>query len=388
MRPLLWVLAVVGAVAAFYISMHFKRLPFIACLGKKKKWLPWTIAGIICLPLWFFSAVHFTLLMAFAGYLFGLYLITDFIWLFIRSDKHKGSALRRFWDKYIWNGLAMLVIAAVITGCGAINAEHIQVTDYSVKVDKTVAKVDKTTAQEPLNIVMIADMHIGTGINKKELREMPQKINKLHPDVVCMAGDIFDERTTRSDMKVLRASLSKIKSRYGTYFVYGNHDLGKYNMDHPWGRTEVEATLRGAGVHILEDKTVLINHRFYIVGRKDWSETAVPERAQPRRTIAQLTRGLNKKYPVILLDHRPLADQIKQARAAGVDLQLSGHTHAGQLTPAGLLDKYIFHVNAVEYGMKTYGNYRIIVTSGYGTWTMPVRVGSPCEIVDVRMTGE
>ena len=113
--------------------------------------------------------------------------------------------------------------------------------------------------------------------------------------------------------------------------------------------------------------------------------TAVPEREEDRKTVKELTDPLNKKYPIILMDHRPF--EIKKAKNVGVDLQLSGHTHANQLGPAGTLDELFLHLNEVVYGHKKDGNYNIIVTSGYGTWGMPVRVGSPCEIVNVSLTG-
>lgn len=115
--------------------------------------------------------------------------------------------------------------------------------------------------------------------------------------------------------------------------------------------------------------------------------TAVPERAEPRKTIAQLTSDLNKKYPIILLDHRSY--QTKKSAEAGVDLQLSGHTHAGQLLYCwGTIAKRFLRGNDVIYGYKKIGNYNIVVTSGYGTWSMPERIGSDSEMVKVNLTGK
>lgn len=379
MRLVTLLILIGGLIGCVYMAWHFTRLPFFKNIKMTKRWVPWIVCVPICMVIWYFSFVYYTYLMAFSVYSLGIFAITDIFWLIIsRTPKLKNSKLTAFWRRRMYNEVIIIVVCVVITILGSINADNVQETKYDININKIVK-------EEPLKIVSIGDMHIGTGVYGRDIDELDEKVNKLNPDVVCLVGDIFDERTTKEEMKILEKSLKNIKTQYGIYYVYGNHDLGKYARKHKWSKKDVVNTLEKGNVKILEDKSILIDNRFYLVGRKDYSMTAVPEREEDRKTVKELTDPLNKKYPIILMDHRPF--EIKKAKNVGVDLQLSGHTHANQLGPAGTLDELFLHLNEVVYGHKKDGNYNIIVTSGYGTWGMPVRVGSPCEIVNVSLTG-
>ena len=128
MRPLLLLIMGAGLLGAYYIALHFKDLPFISYFGKKKKWLPWTIAIVIALILWYFSAVKITFVTAFTLYLVFCYAITDIIHLILKIKPLKETKTRKFWDKYVQNGLIVLIVVSVITIGGAINAKVIHVS--------------------------------------------------------------------------------------------------------------------------------------------------------------------------------------------------------------------------------------------------------------------
>lgn len=380
MRLVTLLIIIVGLIGCSYIAVHLKRVPFIKYFEKKAKWLPLALSIFLAFLLWYFSFIKYTILMAFSIYLVGFFVLTDIIWfIFSRVKKIKESKFLKGYKKLIYNGLLILILATSLTIIAGINGEEISVTPYDITIKKEVK-------DEPIKIAMVTDMHIGTGINEKDLKEFDENINKLNPDIVCLVGDIFDERTTLKQMEILEESLKNIKTKYGIYYVYGNHDLGKYRNKKQWGQREVINTLKDGGVNILEDESVLIDKRFYLVGRKEMSMNTVPEKPEPRKNTMELTKNLNKKYPIILMDHRPL--ELEDSKKAGVDLQLSGHTHAGQLTPLGTFLKFMPQFSEVIYGHEQHGNFNIVVSSGYGTWGMPARLGSPSEIASINLFGQ
>ncbi len=131
-------------------------------------------------------------------------------------------------------------------------------------------------------------------------------------------------------------------------------------------------------MRILEDEAVLVADSFYVIGRKD--PTSVP-RGGARTPLSVILSGLDKSRPLILLDHQPV--HLEEAAAAGIDLQLSGHTHNGQVFPVNLINKGIYELN---WGLLKKGSTWFYVTSGAATWGPPVRLGSTSEIVLFQMT--
>ncbi len=188
--------------------------------------------------------------------------------------------------------------------------------------------------------------------------------------MVCIAGDIFDnEYDAISNPDELKEILSGIQSRYGVYACWGNHDLNEpilagFTFDGKeaeYNDPRMEEFLTDAGIHLLNDESVLIDDKFYIVGRRDYSRCHKVEGS--RKTPAQLTETLDQSKPIIFIDHQP--KELAETADAGVDLDLCGHTHDGQMFPGNLFI-HLFWENSCGYLQK--GSMHNIVTSGAGIW--------------------
>lgn len=255
----------------------------------------------------------------------------------------------------IIGGYFVIIIVIIF---GTVQAQKVHLVTYELKIPKKAPD---------LHAVLISDTHINKTKGSGFVAQMVKDINSLNPDIVFLAGDIFDDR----DISVLRREkdiLKGIRAKYGVYGVVGNHEYYSKNL------VESLAAYEAANVRILIDEVVQLEN-FYVAGRDDVH--------QKRKGLRELLQGVDKNKPVILLDHQPVA--LDEAQAEGVDLQLSGHTHKGQFFPNNLFTKRIFEV---DYGYLARDSLQIIVTSGYSTWGPPVRIGSQSEIVDLHIKFE
>ena len=223
------------------------------------------------------------------------------------------------------------------------------------------------------------------------MNNMVEKINALSPDLVVIAGDIFDnEYDALDDPAKLAATLRTIQSTYGVYACYGNHDIQeKILAGFTFHQDEAKASdprmdvfLADANIHLLQDEGVLIDDSFYLYGRADYER---PGRGiQQRQSPAELTQDMDQSKPILVLDHEPR--ELQELANAGVDLDLCGHTHDGQMFP-GNLTIHLFWENPCGYLQK--GRMHNIVTSGLGVFGPNMRVGTKSEIccIDVRFDG-
>lgn len=262
---------------------------------------------------------------------------------------------------YIATGVVTLVVIA-----GFINARSPQIRELEMHIGKQVSGLKE------LNIVMASDIHLGTLIAKRKATRLVEAINSLHPDIVLFAGDIVDEDLAPVIKNDLGASLCKLRSKYGTYAITGNHEyIGgadravKYLSDHC--------------IKVLRDSFLLIDNRFYLVGRDDRDKPRFSGRE--RKELAAVMEGIDHSRPVILMDHQPFS--LGKSAELGVDLSLSGHTHHGQMWPFNYITEAIYEVS---WGYKLIGKSHFYVSSGFGTWGPPVRLGNRPEIVRIRLT--
>lgn len=266
---------------------------------------------------------------------------------------------------YIMETILVNLLFIILIVIGSYNAKSSYVKSFDIKINKENLK-------EPLNIVMVSDIHLGNIIKNNNLKNMVNEINDLNPDLVIIAGDIIDSDITPFLNHNMTVEFSNIKSKYGTFAVLGNHDILTKEED------TIVNLLKENSVTVLRDESVLINDEFYIIGRDDITVSRYSNK--PRATLEDLTKDLDKSKPLIVIDHNP--KYIDESLDANIDLQLSGHTHRGQIIPGNLVTNKIFEV---DYGYLKNDNLNVVVSSGYGTWGPPIRLGSRSEIVQINL---
>ena len=263
-------------------------------------------------------------------------------------------------------GLSVMILVVGIVSYGAWNARHPRVNHYDLSIPKQAGSLKQ------VHVVMVSDIHLGTIINNGYLTKLVSTVNQLKPDLVLFAGDVFDENIETINKQQMADNFRKLCAPYGAYAVLGNHEYIGGNAE------DAIKYLNEAGVKVLRDSSQEIAGSFYLVGRDDRSSERV--KGIKRQSLQTLMQGVNRSLPVIVMDHQPL--QLEEPVEQGVDLQLSGHTHAGQLFPIGLITHRIFED---DWGYLRKGNFQLIVSSGYGTWGPPIRVGNTPEIVDMTI---
>ncbi|WP_339157169.1 metallophosphoesterase [Paenibacillus sp. FSL W8-0186] len=259
-------------------------------------------------------------------------------------------------------GALVLIILLATIGYGSFNAYSPVVREYRVDIPKA------SPAAPELNIVMAADMHFGVLSGKQHAIRLVERINTLKPDIVLFPGDIVDDDLRPYEQKGIDKVLSGISARYGVYATLGNHDRYSGQMKH------LIDVLEQGDMKILYDEAVTIDDSFTLIGRKDRID-------RERAPLSGLVQGLDASKPLILLDHQPYDLDIAQQE--GIDLMLSGHTHRGQIAPAHLITGMLFEN---DWGYLQKENLHSIVTSGFGFWGPPIRIGSRSEIVQIHVT--
>ena len=283
--------------------------------------------------------------------------------------------------QFICIGFVVVAIIATIAIWGGIQARTINTAEYEIEVDKDAGNLDS------LNVVLVADQHMGYSVGTGMMEDMVNKINAYNPDIVIMAGDIFDNNyDALAEPEKLIEIYKSINSKYGVYAVYGNHDIDEmiiagftFPSDEKLvADSRMDEFLEKANVINLRDEYVLIDDSFYIYGRPDYSKEG--RGIDGRKTPAALTSNLDKKKPILVIDHEPR--ELQELADAGVDVDLSGHTHDGQIFPLNLTSKIIWENSR---GLLKKGDMTSVVTSGVGFYGPGVRVGTEAEVVDLKI---
>lgn len=281
-------------------------------------------------------------------------------------------------------GAICALLILLLSACGIFHAKYIKTTSYDVIINKTIPE------RTSMKIVLLADTHFGYNAGVLHARELVRKINKQKPDLVCIAGDIFDnEYDAIRNPEKLEKTLRGIKSTYGVYACWGNHDLNEeilagFTFKHKDGDLSdikdprMKKFLKDSNIHILEDESVLINDQFYVIGRKDASLTEKIH--ETRKAPAQLTEKLDRDKPIIMIDHQP--KELQELADAGVDLDLCGHTHNGQTFPGNFTIKLMWENPC---GLLSKDNMTNITTSGAGVWGPAMRIGTDSEICSINI---
>lgn len=262
--------------------------------------------------------------------------------------------------------LIIYIGGLVILVAGALNASNLKIKQIDVVIDKEAGH------RKELVAAVASDIHIGGSVTDGRFDKIIDKIKSLNPDIVFLPGDIVDESVSEEQEKQALEVISRFTPPLGIYAVTGNHEA--YS-----GLERNISFLEKFGVNVLMDRAVKVDESFYVIGRSDPSARG---RSQKRKSLEEIIQdsSVDPTLPLILLDHQPV--NLDEASRAGIDLQLSGHTHAGQLFPLNIINKWLYEQN---WGYLRKGQTQYYVSSGAGTWGPPVRTGSRSEIVLIRI---
>lgn len=282
---------------------------------------------------------------------------------------------------YKISGFISILLIMAICFYGTINARVIRTTNYEININKKVSNF------ENLNIVLISDLHIGYNLGYRQIARIVDKINAQNADIVIMAGDIFDNDFDAVDNPSKIVKLFKqIKSKYGVYAVYGNHDIDEKTLA---GFTfnykslkvsdkRMDKMLKDSNIKLLRDEYIMLKNEIYIYGRPDYKRLG--RGITKRKTPNEITSNMDLTKPIILIDHEPR--ELHELAEAHIDLDLSGHTHNGQVFPGTILTNILWEN---PYGLKKIANFHSIVTSGVGLYGPNMRVGTKPEVVNIKV---
>jgi predicted MPP superfamily phosphohydrolase len=259
--------------------------------------------------------------------------------------------------------LSSIVLVVVVVIAGYINALDPRVKRLILDIDKT------ANGRTSLNIVYASDIHLGTIVGRHRFDKIVDRINLLDPDIILLPGDIVDEDLAPVIRENIGESLRKLTAPLGVYACTGNHE-------HIGGVEKAQKYLTEHDIPLLRDSVVFVNDQFYLIGRED--RDARRFSGIERKPLEILMKDVDPNYPLILMDHQPF--HLEQASDNEIDLQISGHTHNGQLWPLDYITDAIYEKS---WGYLKKDSTHFYVSSGIGTWGPPVRTGNRPEIVNI-----
>ena len=257
--------------------------------------------------------------------------------------------------------VSAIVIIIIIAGFINTRAFNIETLDLQIPA--------KNSSVSKLNVVLITDLHLSTINGENFVKSIVDKINSLHPDIVLIGGDLVDDKAGVLRDREIGRSLKELKPPLGVYAITGNHEYIN-------GADSAVHYMTELNMIPLRDTSVTINNSFVLIGREDRSRGL-----SKRKSLKELVEEADKNLPLILMDHTPF--HLEEAMENGIDLQLSGHTHSGQMFPINLIVNKIYEKS---WGYLRKGNTQYYVSSGVGTWGPPIRTGSRSEIVNLKIT--
>ncbi len=338
------------------------------------------------------------------------------LFLFLSLSYIAGRILERFWlgpptNFLVWSGsfwlgamlyftLILVIIdimrlanmaLPVIPSAWLINAENTRmvlfktitpavfiiimvahINTWFTKINHIDITIDGRNSQmNSVSLVLVSDIHLGSLTPKNRISRIVGEINSLEPDIIVLAGDILDEDLGPVLHRDLGSAIKNLYAPLGVYGITGNHEyIG--------GVDKATEYLTSHGIKLIRDSVVKINNSFYLAGREDVSINMFSDKT--RKSAKELLKNTGDDLPVILLDHQPF--NLEKAAAAGADLQLSGHTHHGQVWPINFITRAVYDISR---GYGEVDGMQVYVSNGIGTWGPPMRLGSRPEIVNLKI---
>lgn len=247
------------------------------------------------------------------------------------------------------------------------------IVNYQVKIDK-IANV------ENLRIVQLSDIHINEMTSADRIQQMVDKVNHLNADFIVITGDTLDRRLKPFIEQGFDKQLQQLKSKYGTYVIFGNHEYLNIKQENN-NEDDIINAFKQANMKVLKDDIVYLDDvGITFIGRDDFSSYRYGIKRAP---LSDLMMFSDTDTPIILLDHQP--QDLNEPANLGVDLMISGHTHAGQVFPINLIEKLMYK-NVYGIYQNIEQHFTSIVSSGYGFWGPPIRIMTRSEIVVIDVT--
>lgn len=299
-------------------------------------------------------------LLPFFLYLFIFILLTDLLLLInliFKIVPHNKINGRSFRGRIF---ILIICLSAAVVIAGIINFNTIRISEYRIEIP------GKSSEIYNLKIAFVSDFHLEERTPASFVERFVKEIETIKPDLMLFGGDIVEGDSGGEKMRIFESLISSIKSKYGVYGVLGNHD-------HYAGQDK-GSFFRNAGIHILNDTVLKFGNSFMLAGRQD-------SHVRTRKNIDEFLSSIPDSLPLIILDHRPT--EIKEVSRTRADIQLSGHTHNGQLFPINLITKKVYELS---YGYRKIGNTHFFVSSGIRLWGPPVRTIGKSEIIVIYVT--
>lgn len=262
----------------------------------------------------------------------------------------------------IWTGNVTLIIFMLLMALGTFNAYSPVIRSYEISIPK------KVINHKELKIAVASDMHFGKLSGRAHVGRLVKTVKSMNPDLILLPGDIIDDDPKQFVRKQMGEILKNMHAPMGIYGVLGNHEY--YGREIPAFLEE----MKKLDIRILMDEVIQVEESFYILGRKDKTDSR-------RKPIKDLVENLDHNLPIIAMDHQPT--QLKEAEESGIDIILSGHTHRGQMMPNHLITKRMFEM---DWGYLKKNSLHAIVSSGFGFWGPPIRIGSRSEVVELKVS--
>ena len=256
--------------------------------------------------------------------------------------------------------IVSLVLPVLIVALGAVNHRLLRVKEYRVEIPR------RSAAAQELTVVFMSDLHFRDLTSNRFLDELVEKVNRQNPDLILLGGDLLEGDRHGEDTTRYERVFHSLRARFGLLGASGNHE--------GFSHGGFDGFIERAGVRLLQDEAVPVDEALLVAGLRD------PHREVGRPVGEVLAAAPRHDLPVILLAHQPLG--FDAARAAGVDIQLSGHTHHGQLFPVNFITAWEYDLS---WGHLERGGAHLFVTSGVQGWGPPVRTIGRSEILVLHL---
>lgn len=285
---------------------------------------------------------------------FDIFLLINRLFKIVPSEKFKST-------RFKITGLSVIILfSVVVVVAGVINFNNIRTSEYQIEIPGKSSKINH------LRIAFAADFHLKEETNIHFVERFSKRIAIINPDLMVFGGDIVEGDREDENMTRFEELFREISTKYGVFAVLGNHEY--------YAGLDKGSFFDKAGMKVLCDTILVIDSSFNLGGRYD-------SHFKTRKTIDDLIKSETDSLPMILIDHRPT--EIDQVSRTGVDVQLSGHTHNGQMFPINLIIRRVYELS---WGYMKKGNTHFFVTSGIRLWGPPVRTTGKSEIMVIDIT--